>query len=177
MKLKYFLRGFGTGVLFATIVLFIAYSYRMSDSQIKEKAKELGMVYAGSTESEGSEATTPEETTTLPEETESEQGTEESSTPEATTPASTTPEATTPEPTTPEETTTEPEVSCVINVEAGTTSEIVSEWLYNAGIIDDAKDFNKYLCRNGYSSNIQKGEYTITRSMSYEEIAELITSK
>ena len=135
MKLKYFLRGFGTGVLFATIVLFIAYSYRMSDSQIKEKAKELGMVYAGSTESEGSEATTPEETTT------------------------------------------EPEVSCVINVEAGTTSEIVSEWLYNAGIIDDAKDFNKYLCRNGYSSNIQKGEYTITRSMSYEEIAELITSK
>ena len=41
MKLKYYLRGLGTGILFATVVLFVAYAYRMSDKQIKERAKEL----------------------------------------------------------------------------------------------------------------------------------------
>ena len=54
MKMKYYLRGLGTGILFATIVLFIAYSYRMSDSQIKERAKELGMVFVTEEESKSS---------------------------------------------------------------------------------------------------------------------------
>ena len=44
MKLKYYLRGLGTGILFATIVLFVSYSYKMSDKQIKEKALELGTI-------------------------------------------------------------------------------------------------------------------------------------
>lgn len=176
MKLKYFLRGLGTGILFATIVLFISYSYRMSDSQIKKKAEELGMVYASNVESEGGTDKTLEETTTLQKETESENGTSESSSSESTTLEATTPEATTPEATTPEAT-TEEVVSCVITIGQGTTSEMVSEWLYSAGIIEDAEQFNKYLCSNKYSSIIQKGEYTIVKGMSYEEIALLITTK
>jgi outer membrane biosynthesis protein TonB len=44
MKLKYYLRGLGTGILFATLILFISYSYHYSDAKIKERAKELGMV-------------------------------------------------------------------------------------------------------------------------------------
>ena len=140
MKLKYFLRGLGTGILFATIVLFISYSYRMSDSQIKKKAEELGMVYASNVESEGGTDKTLEETTTLQKETESENGTSESSSSESTTLEATTPEATTPE------ATTEEVVSCVITIGQGTTSEMVSEWLYSAGIIEDAEQFNKYLC-------------------------------
>ena len=46
MKLKYYLRGLGTGILFATIILFVSYSYKMSDSQIRKEAEQLGMVYA-----------------------------------------------------------------------------------------------------------------------------------
>ena len=69
MKLKYYLRGLGTGVLFATIVLFIAYSYRLSDaklsdSEIKEKALELGMVY-GEGETTTSQSGDESETTTV----------------------------------------------------------------------------------------------------------------
>ena len=45
MKVKYFLRGLGTGMLSATILLFCVYSYKMSDSKIAEKARQLGMEY------------------------------------------------------------------------------------------------------------------------------------
>ena len=52
----------------------------------------------------------------------------------------------------------------------------VANKLENAGIIDDADDFNDYLCENGYASNIQNGKFTIASDMSYREIAETITS-
>ena len=39
MKLKYYLRGLGTGILFATVILFIAYAYRMSDKRESKGAR------------------------------------------------------------------------------------------------------------------------------------------
>lgn len=48
MKLKYFLRGLGTGIIFAALVLTISYRVsdknEMTDGQIMKRAKELGMV-------------------------------------------------------------------------------------------------------------------------------------
>lgn len=48
MKLKYFLRGLGTGVVFATLIMLAAYmtngGYKMSDDEIMRKAEKLGMV-------------------------------------------------------------------------------------------------------------------------------------
>ena len=50
MKLKYFLRGFGLGILFTTIMLAISFYLKasdtpvMTDEQIIEQAKKLGMV-------------------------------------------------------------------------------------------------------------------------------------
>ncbi len=50
MKLKYFLRGFGLGILFTTIMLAISFYLKasdgsvMTDAQIIEQAKKLGMV-------------------------------------------------------------------------------------------------------------------------------------
>ena len=52
MKRKYYLRGIGVGILFATIVLFTAYSIsggkKMSDEEVIKRAEELGMVQAES---------------------------------------------------------------------------------------------------------------------------------
>lgn len=188
MKLKYYLRGLGAGILFATIVLFISYSYKMSDSQIKKRAEELGMVYAGKeeqttadiagqTSTNEPESDNPEESTT-PEPT-----TPEPTTPEATTPEPTTPEPTTPEPTAPEATTPEPTTpdekveKCELTVTGSTSSNDVAYALANAGIIEDAEEFNDYLCDNGYDRRIQNGTYTITSDMSYEDIAKLITTR
>lgn len=50
MKLKYYLRGIGIGIIFASIIFFAAYrenvSSKISDDEIKARAKELGMVEA-----------------------------------------------------------------------------------------------------------------------------------
>lgn len=47
MKFKYFLRGFGTGIVFTSIVLLVAFvnvdSDSISDKEIIERAKKLGM--------------------------------------------------------------------------------------------------------------------------------------
>ena len=52
MKLKYYMRGIGIGMFVTTIILVIAFSFvgnNMSDKEIIEKAKKLGMVEATGT--------------------------------------------------------------------------------------------------------------------------------
>lgn len=197
MKLKYYLRGLGTGILFATIILFISYSYKMSDSQIKKMAEELGMVYAESdnasseatTDKNNEDSSTTEPTTTKPEQNSSEEttteeptttepATEEPTTEEPTTTEPATEEPTTEEPTTPEPTTADANVEkCELTVTGSTSSNDVAYALASAGIIKDAEEFNNFLCDNGYDRKIQNGTYTITSDMSYEEIAKLITTR
>ena len=52
MRFKYFLRGLGVGIVFASLIFFMVYKEnatpKMSDKQIIERAKELGMVEEGS---------------------------------------------------------------------------------------------------------------------------------
>ncbi len=90
MKLKYFLRGFGLGILFTTIMLAISFYLKasdtpiMTDEQIIEQAKKLGMVEKESITEENSLSETEQNTTSslvLPEtsEQESEDLTESSS--------------------------------------------------------------------------------------------------
>ena len=46
MKLKYYLRGIGIGMLVTALILSISYlnHNKMSDEEVKKRAKELGMV-------------------------------------------------------------------------------------------------------------------------------------
>lgn len=49
MRLKYYLRGLGLGIIFAVIIMMIGFhgnKQSMSDTEIIEKAKTLGMVEA-----------------------------------------------------------------------------------------------------------------------------------
>ena len=93
MKLKYYLRGLGTGILFATIILFISYSYKMSDKQIKERASELGMIYPDAEETSSSVISSDD--TTLNEQSTEEQTTNQVSSEEKSTEENTTKEETT----------------------------------------------------------------------------------
>lgn len=187
MKLKYYLRGLGTGILFATIILFISYSYKMSDKQIKEKALELGMVYPDTEETSSSEVSSDDlvaDDTTLNEQSTEEQTTNQVSSEEKSSEENTTKEETTQETTKKEETTEEtttknntPQKTYELTVTSRTTSIDVSKKLESAGIIDDADKFNDYLCDNGYSSRIQNGTFTVNSNMSYKELAEFIIRK
>ena len=108
MKLKYYLKGLGTGILFSSVILSISFAVynrqneRKTQDEIIAGALAAGMVWPEETTTE---KITPEETTT--EETTPEETTTEKATPEETTTEKATPEETTTEKATPEETTTE----------------------------------------------------------------------
>ena len=213
MKLKYYLRGLGIGMIVTALILGISFSNRqdqasqtMTDDQIRERAAELGMVdsseltLAALQNSASNSASQPAEST--PEETTQtqEQNTMES-TPETTAPAETQETQTTAEPTptaepeataTPEpektaapEATAEPEATNApeqiqtagITIQRGDDSGSVSRRLYEAGLVENAKAFDNYLCNNGYSRSINPGTYEIAPGTSEEEIAKIITGK
>ena len=200
MKLKYYLRGLGIGMIVTALILGISFSSRqaqaqtMTDDQIRERAAELGMVDSSEltlaalqngamqpTESTPQEtqtqnspeaATEPEETQTLETNTEPEVTVTPEVTNEPETPV--TPEAT-PEP----EATKVPEQTQTagITINRGDDSGSVSRRLYEAGLVENAKAFDNYLCNNGYSRSINPGTYEIVPGTSEEEIAKIITGK
>ena len=212
MKLKYYLRGLGIGMIVTALILGISFSNRqdqtsqiMTDDQIRERAAELGMVDSSeltlaalqNSEKQPTEGT-PEETTqtqeqnnietepetTVPAETQATVEPETTQEPEAT--AEPAPEKTAePEKTAGPETTAEPEVTeapqrtqtASITIQRGDDSGSASRRLYEAGLVENAKAFDNYLCNNGYSRSINPGTYEIAPGTSEEEIAKIITGK
>lgn len=173
MKLKYYLRGLGIGILVTAAILTIVYHTKgsMSDSQIMKRAAQLGMVMA-STEDDTLFAQTTQVDTTI-----EETGTisvEETTTVVETTEAVT--EASTEKPTeAPTEVPTEPAAAeAVLTISPGMYSESVSAELVRLGIITNQKEFNSYLVNNGYAECIQTGDFKIKADMSYDEIARII---
>ena len=89
-----------------------------------------------------------------------------------------------PEMTTKPEATKEPELitapeqsQTTITIKKGSDSGSVSRVLYEAGLVENAKAFDNYLCNNGYSRSINPGIYEIAPGTSEEEIAKIITGK
>ena len=124
------------------------------------------------------ETTTEPEATAEPETTTEPKATAE---PEMTTKPETTAE---PEMTTKPEATKEPELitapeqsQTTITIKKGSDSGSVSRMLYEAGLVENAKAFDNYLCNNGYSRSINPGIYEIAPGTSEEEIAKIITGK
>lgn len=64
----------------------------------------------------------------------------------------------------------------LITIKSGDSSYTVSKVLAAAGLVEDAVEYDNYLCNNGYSRRIRTGTYEITPGMSYEEIAKMIAS-
>lgn len=183
MKLKYYLRGLGIGILITTVILSLAGIGRknMTDEEVVKRAKELGMVEStllsdlpDQTKAEEVRPTEPE-TSLQPETSEPEAGPE----PEE-------PDSTPETPAAPEETPVSPEdgnpdtpagetVTLVIG--RGESSTTVSKNLKKAGIVEDAAAFDRFLCNNGYDKKIITGTYEIPYGASEEKIAKIITRK
>ena len=203
MKLKYYLRGLGIGMAVTALILGISFSGRqgqeaqtLTDEQIRERASELGMVDSSELTLAALQNSAQPQTTMEPEVTEEpETMTEPEATaePETTTEPEVTaePEMTTepevtaePEMTTKPEATKEPELitapeqsQTTITIKKGSDSGSVSRVLYEAGLVENAKAFDNYLCNNGYSRSINPGIYEIAPGTSEEEIAKIITGK
>ena len=203
MKLKYYLRGLGIGILVTTVILSLAGVGRknMTDEEAVKRAKELGMVESTLLSDLPDQTKTDEVRPTepgislQPETSEPEESTSTPETPVAPEETTTTPETpaapeettTTPEtPVAPEETPVSPEdgnpdtlagetVTLVIG--RGESSTTVSKNLKKAGIVEDAAAFDRFLCNNGYDKKIITGTYEIPYGASEEEIAKIITRK
>ena len=191
MKLKYYLRGLGIGMAVTALILGISFSGRqgqeaqtLTDEQIRERGSELGMVDSSELTLAALQNSAQPQTTMEPEVTEESETMTE---PEATAEPETTtePEATAePEMTTKPEATKEPELitapeqsQTTITIKKGSDSGSVSRVLYEAGLVENAKAFDNYLCNNGYSRSINPGIYEIAPGTSEEEIAKIITGK
>lgn len=154
MKLKYYLRGMGIGIIVTTIILAISFSQRkveISDEQVMVRAAALGMVMPDEQETDSTST-----------ETETEQETEQEIVH------------------TPENIQTEEPVAengtyrLVIN--KGDVCRVVCEKLEENGVIDDAEALRTHLFELGYANNISTGAYDVPYGLTMEEVAQIIVT-
>lgn len=182
MKLKYYLRGMGIGIIVTTIILAIGFSQReveISDEQVMVRAAALGMVMAEDEDTPTSEMPTentevmmPEE---MPTEAETEMGMPEEMTEENETDM---PEGMTEEHETDMservELSTEGTYRLVIN--KGDVCRVVCEDLQENGVVADAEALRKHLFELGYANSISTGEYDVPYGLTMEEVAQIIVA-
>ncbi len=198
--------GIGMAVT-ALILAITAKPETLSDDQIRTRAKQLGMIDAGdqvlsnlkpSADDAGNTVSVDEENASASEsvgnnnaESESpESSAAESESPESSAAESESPESIPAESESVEGSSSESEESVAsteqettestpvtINIKSGAGSYSVAKLLAEAGLIEDAREFDNYLCDSGYSKSIRVGSYSITPGSTEEEIAKIITGK
>lgn len=165
MKLKYYLRGLGIGIIVTTIILVSCFSMqkpKMTDAQIIEKASQLGMIMPeqDSVVAAETETTEPEETQqkneqqVAAEEAQQDAPSEDTENAESEEPAQQEP------------------FTLVVN--RGDVCRTMCENLAANGVIDDSEGLRKYLSEVGYASFISAGTYQIPYHASYEEITNIL---
>lgn len=199
MDRKSFFRGFGIGVLFASVILGISFVIRTSDSFTKQRALELGMTYERSGESRtvlsDNEVEEVESAEELAESVDKKTGQDEdkqdkkseTSEQSESSEKKTSSEKSKKTTSTKKETDMKKEKEKLeksvkaeqqkLIINAGEWSTTVSKKLQEMGIVKDAADFDKWLDKNGYSSSISAGTYNVSGSDTYRDLAEKITGK
>ena len=182
MKLKYYLRGLGIGILVTAVIMGVTQGSRketLSDREIRERAAALGMVEPGNSLADLEAAETPA-ATEIPEAIETPAATE---TPEAAeTPAATEAPAATETPEVTARPTQKPAEeeegsSYTFEIQAGDSSYQVAYRLQQAGLVADARDFDNYLCSKGYHRKLKTGSYEIPETATEEEISEILCGR
>lgn len=62
----------------------------------------------------------------------------------------------------------------IINVEKGNGSEVVSQRLFEAGLVNSSKEFNRFLVQNGYDRKLKVGHHEIPAGATEEEMAKIL---
>lgn len=207
MNLKYYLRGLGIGIVMTALIMGITAAGKdkpLSDSEIIERAKALGMTEESTlladaaedglqAEAEGAEnKQQPEEVmaaTAVPEATAEDAAASETApesiaaTPvvEATAKPTVTPTAvptSAPSPTPTSQpspsATPTPATGIAIQVNSGDGSYTVCKKLEEAGLIASASDFDTYLCENGYDKRLNVGSFIIPEGAEPDQIAKIL---
>ncbi|NLL79779.1 MAG: hypothetical protein GX234_08330 [Clostridiales bacterium] len=202
MKLKYYLRGLGIGIVVTALVLGLSGKKEsLTDEEIKERAAGLGMIEntvlsemeVESMEEENtkeaeneaepeSEAVEPEMESESSLETEPESALETEN--DTLTESSVEDQGMPDEKGIPEEQTEETETESEmiretvnIIVQSGDTSWPVAKRVHAAGLVSDAAAFDDFMCDNGYSRYLRAGSYEIPVGADEKEIAEILAGR
>lgn len=174
MRIKYYLRGLGTGILVTTIIITISNSIRNNEMKMQQITGQTptGMYQtqapssdAASGETSGSTGSTqPSETSGSSEEPDvsvqpTTRQTQEPTTESAGIPAATQPESS----------------EITVSFNSVSSSEAASRLLQDAGLIEDWREFNTFLIDNGYDRKISSGTFTFKGTETFEEIMAIIT--
>lgn len=198
MKIRYYLRGLGLGILVTAIFFMVSgkSSQTMSDEMIKARAKELGMsesvvlaelpkqeepMVPETEEIQEETVTTVAETEeTLVESISTEESMEESNE-DITEETVIELEEETVEELAEEESVTENATQVtensepvVVTVNRGEGSDTVSRRLQEAGLVADAHEYDKYLMANGYDKRIGVGNHSVPAGATWEDIAKIL---
>lgn len=197
MKLRYYLRGLGLGMIVAAAFLAAVYQHQgaaLSDREIMSRAADLGMTMPETamlaTQTSTQDATATE---TAAQETKvtaaADSGQAALSSAAETVSAA---ESTTTKESAAKESTAVKESAAVkestaakesiaamvtLTVAHGDDSSRVARKAAAAGLVPDAAAFDAYLCQNGYDRRISAGTYEIASGATQEEIARKITGR
>lgn len=185
MKLKYFLRGLGIGILVTTLVLCISYRKQNSDSSVMERARELGMEFRQKT-GEPMLSPSPSPGVAASSAAATEEPIQNVATPQ---PVQTEVLVQTEVPVQTAVATNEPVAASTERphkkedagkthtfvVRGGLLSSSVAREMKAAGVIKDDEALDVYLEKNGLARKVRAGKYKIPIGASYGEIAKIIT--
>ena len=198
MKLKYYLRGLGIGIAVTALVLMLAGggNESLTDEEIIERAKELGMVESVtlsqlSTENvsedviiedsesvselnsdEEQQVQSSETSELVSSETESEDVSEED--------ASSSEEISSEQTSEDTSQTQSSEVIdeyVVVEIGSGDGSDTVSRKLEALGMVENAQMYDDFLCANGYDKILQTGVHEIPKNADWDTIAEILAGR
>lgn len=216
MKLKYFMRGLGVGVLFSAVILALSFYNKpkenLTKEEILERARKFGLMTeqeweevklnktltnmsdqtatpgsvsesTGSGGAIGGDKTASADGTDAPQNSAGPDADDTGNTDRTDSPVSMTPsnepsnepsgETEKPE----DDRTPLPSLLARIEVRGGMVSSEVAEDLQKQGIVDDAYDFDQYMCENGFAPQIQAGTFYVPKGATYLEIAEILMGK
>ena len=173
MKLRYYLRGLGVGILVTAVIMTVALSKKqlMTDDEVIKRAKELGMIENTIIK----DVATPKDDEEVKEEIKEEPQEEiqEEIPEDIQEEVEETPEGTEPE--VEAKTEMEAEEVVTVSVVSGDSSWSVAKRMEEVGLVDSAKEFDAFLCGNGYDKRISVGTYEISSNATWEDMAKIIT--
>ena len=166
MKLRYYLRGLGVGILVTAVIMTVALSKKqpMTDDEVIKRAKELGMIENTIIK----DVATPKDDEEVKEDTKEEPQEEVQEEVQEEDPENTENE-------TEVETEGETEETITVSVVSGDSSWSVAKRMEEVGLVDSAKEFDAFLCGNGYDKRISVGTYEISSNAAWEDMAKIIT--
>lgn len=199
MKLKYYLRGMGIGIMITTLILIIAFSIHKNDTVQQEEPKQEAASKTVAEAQNSTQIPMDTETETEPateqnnaEQTDTQKTTEKQKENEKSVVSASTEEKESEEKASEQKTSetksSEEKISekntpaaatekVRFEVGGGEYSDVICKRLLQAGLIDDADAFNKFLIQKDYDNLILPGVYDIPKGATYEEIAALLTTK